>query len=255
MNYQSTNISNLLLNMSDEASEIFAVAYETSKNLKTLESALVTEKEYLEANKGVDVDEFDFLQLSLIEDYLNFPEPLLLRKFSDGRCGASTAINRRCRDFVDKEEIIRTLADSYITNYIPLSTEEVSQLRGYVQSALSHLSTFLFFMYNVDDTCCEAMIDSHNYTINIDIHRYADKNLLNELSIATELFNLRFDYKPNINVLEQYPELEEPFYDVAGSSVEDFEALEDKLTYEDVIRVINSNPNNIDSIISEIEHR
>ena len=74
-------------------------------------------------------------------------------------------------------------------------------------------------------------------------------------SLALQIKECWLEHRPTLPIFEEYPELEELFYEVAGAYVQDFDALEEYVTANDIFIIVNSTGLDIEEKVKEIESR
>ena len=138
--------------------------------------------------------------------------------------------------------------------YIPLTLEEVNKIKYITREAIGNLSVCIYYQFSMDETI-KSIANLEELVADVNLYKYVEANSLDLNKLVLKIKESWLENKPSLPIFEEYPDLEEMFYELAGAYIQDFDALEDYITIDDIFMIVNSNNLDIEGKIKEIENR
>lgn len=251
MKLNKTMTKNNIANLSDYTGQLATESLETLNVL--LEVAPVCDSEqYIKDHP--DVEEFPYFQLDELNRLLDIKDTEIMLKFAKALSAKDLVTNRRLRSALDFKAKLVELTDKCVMAYVPLNDEEGKSFNSMMKQCIGHLSTFILYQFDLDATqsCIE---DGVEIEANLDLVNYCDAHGKTIQDILEIVVNAMTKYKPVLPIFEEFPELEDQFLEIVGPFVQDFEMLEDYLTKEDVIKIVETQNLDLEAYVKSIESR
>ena len=128
--------------------------------------------------------------------------------------------------------VLAALLNSFCDSYSFPSGQDLKDFEHRVRYYLGQLGFFVYYQYQL-----YLVKDS---VITEPVYQYCAQNGVGMQEIAKYWEELMRRYRPELTVFEEYPELESPFWDVAGSYMSEFDLFADFLTKDDVLALVYS---------------
>ena len=174
-------------------------------------------------------NDYDKLRAESLAELCDYPiasTDVLLRRAAEigrelhtGKEGLTSLLSRAVTNFCDE--------------YSFPSGENLEFLRGRIQHYLGQLGYFIYYQYGlhkVSDT-----------TVTEPVYQFCMKDGRTPEELANFWSGVIKEFRPRLSVFEEYPELEEAFWDVAGPYMDEFDLFEDYLTKDDVVAILTPN--------------
>ena len=252
MKLNRTELRNTIGDCTTQVPNAIVDAMEILTTFSDIAPMCVTESDYYD-NGGEECD-FEFQQLDDIETALSIPYPNALKIIADNHAAKDYVLARRLKNAMEYYQSGIGLIRDYTTAYVPLSEDEINKLTTCVNGILGHLSMFIYYEFNLDETL-QTLEDGTELIVDINIYQYCESQSRDLKDLILYVRNIRDSYRPSLPIFEEHPEYENVFYDIAGPFVQDFDSLEDSLVAEDVLRVVCDDSLDIEEYIKEIENR
>ena len=252
MKFVGTEIKKKLGDLSKHVPEVVTANFAILNTLLAVAPVCADSTEY--AKEHGEVEEFEFFQLDELEKVLQLESCNILETFASSLCAKDLVTNRRLMSSIDFRKRLVALVEKVESAYIPLSQKELESIKRLVDQTIGHLTTFVYSQFEMGVTL-DAVNDNEEPSVNIDIYKYAESVNKDVLTLEKEVYDAMLKYRPSLPVFEEFPELEEEFYDIAGPYIQDFELLEDLITSEDVRLVLENNNLDLEVFIEEIKAR
>jgi hypothetical protein len=234
----------------EEATEVLNEAVSIIEEVYDFMELLVPDLEYENSHPGEDLkqEQLDTLDgLSLSIEYSN------LEMFAEGMFSASESTQRRITNAVHYLAQFKERIKAHAEAYIYLTTEEVEVLKELANNILAELAYFTFFEFELDKTA-DTIIKKAELEVNIVVHRYTDMQQIPIEHLLISIQRIMKIYRPVLGLFEQYPELEEEFYNVAGPYIKDFEVLTEYVTL-DMVKGVISGSLDVETVITDLEQK
>lgn len=202
---------------------------------------------------GEDEDNDPYVQLDEIEAVFSETTYEDFKLFTKYLCGQSDPIQRRANGALHYLDQAYAMMGQASGPYIPLEPKQVAMLRESVENTLAELAYFLFYQFSMDVTQA-SIADGKETEVNVALHSYADENgedVKEMLIFVTEVMS---KFRPSLTIFEEYPDLEEAFYEIAGAYIRDFDRLSEFLTADIVSGVINGTVD-VEKTIKDFEEK
>lgn len=252
MKFVGTQTRKNLGDMTKFVPDVISGSFTILNTLLEVAPVCVSEEEFVKTN--TPVSEYAFHQLDILENLLALDSYADIETFASSLACQDMVTTRRLTASVDFRKKLLALAEKVTTAYIPLSEAELKNLNKLIRQAIGHLSMFLYSQFDMSDTLSDVERNEEP-TVNIDVYRYAETVKVDVIELEKSVEEAMVKYRPNLPVFEEFPELEEEFYDIAGPYLQDFELLEDLVTTEDVRLVLNEPNIDLESLIETIKSR
>lgn len=136
------------------------------------------------------------------------------------------------------------LSQDAVELYTPLEEDEVKRVKDLLSNTIGCLSFSIFKQFDMQitlDTLDTDRVDINNVIVNaadvgFPVFSYFSEDA-DMFTLMKELSKVVTKFKPTLELFEEYPELEEPFYDAVAEYAYDFTILEPYLTI-DIIKEI-----------------
>lgn len=241
-----------LTNLDRYTDRLAKESLDTLNILLEIEPVCASEDEYRKEHE--DVEEYPYFQLDELSRLLDIADAEIMLKFAQGLAARDMVTNRRLRSALDFKAKTLALVEQLSNAYVPLSDNEIRTLKKLMGQTIGHLSTFIYYQFGLDVTK-ECIKNNEDTEVNIDLLQYCEVLQQSVEDLLNIVDSARLTFRPSMPIFEEFPELEEEFIDIAGAYVQDFEVLDDYITKEDVITVLE-NPNlDLESFIQAIEGR
>lgn len=159
-----------------------------------------------------------------------------LEKFYDGRTSGYFDLNRRLKDVIKNFYRVKDVVEPLLDEFVPLTLNELKGVLKYTKAMIGHLCVFVRKQYEFADYLntgrCEFSLEVYMHDNNL------TKTDINDLDI--KMAARAIAYRPKIAVFEQYPDLEQPFFDKVGEEFYDLEYINVKHVLDIVNDVITA---------------
>lgn len=132
-----------------------------------------------------------------------------------------------------KEGLTRMLSavlDGFCDEYSFPSGGPLAVLKERTEFYLGQLGYFIYYQYGLH-RIAEGVVTEP-------VFQYCMQEDMTPEEFEKYWSDLLRRYRPNLTVFEEYPELENPFWDVAGGYMSEFDLFADFLTKEDVLAIL-----------------
>ena len=187
---------------------------------------------YLKDPNSYTTDE-GIIFLDVIGDVIEIEIPSLTSFYLNSISGYQD-LKRRLSDGFDSYYKLVDLVSSDYDAFLPIEMDNLKETLRLAKTSYGHLALFLVRQFEMES------IHEENYNERIE---FSLENACKDLGFATmnSVFDLReylltkvSEYKPKIEIFDEYPDLEDKFFNKVGQEFYDLEYL----TYEDVIDII-----------------
>lgn len=188
--------------------------------------------------KEFEVSEVDWEQLDALEEAGVELQLRYITIFSGSMAGTSDVLNRR---IANASALLTTLKEtvlSLVNKYVPLTYEENKFLHELATECLGDLAYFAYYQFNLDKT--ESDIKAGlDYEVNVVVAHWSDSsNKMTLEDLLEYLGRIIKNHKPSLTLFEQFPELEDAFFDMVGPYAMDLEEFSDFITLDHVKSVV-----------------
>lgn len=193
-------------------------------------------------------------QLDEVEALENELEYSSLRKFSICKCSLFDSTQRRVDSAIHYLDLLTEQIKKCSLAYMPLSEKVVATLTELVDNVLAELSYFAYFQFDLDVTSDDLKEQKsiNDVRVNVGLYQHLEesgKDLEEVLNLVTTIMA---DHRPQMTIFEEFPELEDTFYQIAGAYIMDFEKIADFVT-ADIVRAVITDSGDVEQIIKELE--
>lgn len=200
--------------------------------LRKYESVLDSATEYIENPSTYNTDE-GIIFLDIVGELLDLDISNLDAFYIDSISGYQDLKRRLCDCFEYYYKIRDLVIDDYEA-FLPIELDNLVELVRLIKNSYGHLALFLVRQYEIDS----LTLDNYNDTVEFSLEN-ACKDLgivppFNVILLKDALMDKVKLYKPRIEIFDEYPELEDKFFNKVGEEFYDLYYL----TYDDVIGVI-----------------
>lgn len=247
---QNSKLNNLFIKLkSDDVQAVLHESLTTIDTLLELDTVLLPMSEYFE--KHGPVEDFPYFQLETLEKFLYDTEYSSISGFSTALSSSEPVCNRRAKDSVLYIGNLKNTLQAYCTAYVPLTDAEVLSLKQNVAEILGQLAYFVYLQFGFENIL-RCFLDGKEIEIDVNFYTYSNKRSVDFRNIILKIKGVVWSYRPHLDIFDEFPELEEEFYDIAGPYVTDFEKLEMNLTKDFVLSVINGECD-VEEMIKRVE--
>lgn len=255
MKLNKTVIKEDLNPLEDKCQDLFGESYSLMLALLNIEKVMVPKEEYL-AKYVIDEDEeFEYMQLDILETLCNLDIGKAMDMFVKAVGSKNPSTHRRLSMLAQEFKRLRNIAEEATEKYLPLSKAEIDNVSYYVLECLGQVSYFLYYQFGIDTFMQGYDNDEEELEVDINMFNYCDIKGYDIAKVAVLINKTMTDHKPTLPIFDEIPQYEDEFYDIVGGYVKDFEKLEDKLTVDDVLAVIENSEMNFEDFIASIESR
>lgn len=188
----------------------------------SLDKCFKSIENYKKIERITEEDSFDLLEDT---EKLLTVDRAKLDRFQDGFYASTPSYRRRvetCQRYLGS---ICELIEDKTSIYLPYTSEEVDSLERWLKEALGNLTCFVYYQYELDLILAQDEVIEINDVQNRYIEQEG-KDVEWLKSFANYTRELLDSCKPNIGILERYPELIEPLERVVGASLYDCRVLQ-----------------------------
>lgn len=175
-----------------------------------------------------------YMILDQLEEFVQTDISSLV-KFYDGRTSGYFDLNRRLKDVIKNFYRVKDVVDPLLDEFVPLTLNELKGVLKYTKAMVGHLCVFVRKQYEFADYLnggkCEFSLEVYMHDNNL------TKEDINNLDI--KMAARAIAYRPKIAVFEQYPDLEQPFFDKVGEEFYDLEFINVKHVLDIINDVIS----------------
>ena len=253
MKFIKTELRSNLGDVSKNVDEFVKESFTILNSLLKVSKVSMNDVEY-QNSVALPVEDYPYFQLDVLTEFTDVSGLQSLKLMAKSLSARDLVTNRRLKSALDYKEKLMSVIEQVTTAYIPLSSEDIASVASLDKQALGNLATFIYYQFGLDLTIDSAENESE-VVANINVYQYAEATNMDVVVLAREVEKVMKDFRPTLPVFEEFPELEEEFYDIAGVYVQDFEALESEITAEDVKRVLTEDRLDLEDFIKEIEAR
>jgi hypothetical protein len=174
-----------------------------------------------------------------------------LEAFAQNMAASSDSIQRRLNNGVHYLTEAAKLLNTISVAFIPMTTKQIQVLKEYSAEILAELSYFTFYQYNLDQTQ-ESIAHDKEIEINLAVVRYCDNSGADVKEVLIKVVAIMSQYRPRFTIFEEFPELEDEFYNIAGAYIRDFDTLSEFVT-ADVVKAVLSGDADVEQVIKSLE--
>lgn len=220
--YSGNTDANFLINVFKEGFNL----------LRKYDNLINTGLDYLEDPSTYTTDE-GIIFLDIVGEFLDLEIENLTTFYIDSISGYQDLKRRLCDGFEFYYKIRDLVIDDYDA-FLPIEMDNLKELVRLCKSSYGHIALFLVRQFEMESLTVENFNDVVEFSL---------ENGCRDLGIstATAVIDLRglllekvSEYKPRIEIFDEYPELEDKFFNKVGNEFYDLEYL----TYDDVMDVI-----------------
>ena len=200
--------------------------------LRKYDSIINTGLDYIENPSTYTTDE-GIIFLDIVGEFLDLEIENLTTFYIDSISGYQDLKRRLCDGFEFYYKVRDLVLDDYDA-FLPIEMDNLKELVKLCKSSYGHIALFLVRQFEMET------LTEENFK---DVVEFSLENACKDLGIssAESVLNLRglllekvSEYKPRIEIFDEYPELEDKFFNKVGNEFYDLEYL----TYDDVMNVI-----------------
>jgi len=231
----------------EQAAAAFEDGYNALVLLNNFKDLLVDEKDY----KGEAGGGFEWLQVEeaeVVSNDLNFEG---LKFFNRGKCSYTDAIQRRAASSVHYLQLLKERVDEVSEVFIPMDNETIEMLRELCLTTLGELAYFLYFQFQLEDTLTD-LSEGNDPRVNVALAQFVDESGNDLEQVVTFVSEIMTEHRPTFTIFEEFPDLEDPFFEIVGPYVKDFERIIDFVTAE-VVRDVIKNAGDVEEIVRDLE--
>lgn len=169
-----------------------------------------------------------------------------IERFYEGRVSGYPELNRRLKDVLINFNHIKRIINPLLDEFVPLTFDESKAVLKYLKAVVGHLCIFIRKQYELED-----YLDGKEPEFSLEVYMSNTGLGRDEIeSLNIKLAARAIAYRPRIAIFEEYPQLEQPFFDRVGEEFYDLEYLNvqyvldvvnDKMSAEDLLRLIYEN--------------
>lgn len=233
------NTSNFLGNV--DATFFVEVLTQSMKLYTNSEDLIINVEDSLKDSSNFNAD-LGYEILTRFEDLMD-SNLSQLERFYEGRVSGYPELNRRLKDVLINFNQIKRVISPLLDEFVPLTFEESKGVLKYLKFLVGHLCIFIRKQFELEDYLAgnEPEFSLEVYMSNMGL-TFDDVKSLN-IKLAARAIA----YRPKIAIFEEYPQLEQPFFDRVGEEFYDLEYLNvqyvldvvnDKMSAEDLLKLI-----------------
>lgn len=236
MKLLSHTINTTLSNMdSQRIDEVFEECMNILEDVTNLEEVLYPER--YAKTEGADLENLEDVQLDVIS-LLSFSlKYSSIKDFNDGFLAGSKPSLRRVHTGTHYLDLLENIVKEISAPYIPPTTQQVEDLRKVAYHVLGEISYFVYYQFDLDISK-EKLDKGEELEVNVSVKSYMDNTGKSIQDIISNVRSVMDTHKPSLTVFEAFPELEDEFYIVAGMYIKDFEAMEEFITPDMIVKVV-----------------
>lgn len=253
MKLNKTVIKKNFDDLSGKVNLVFEEGIKALDTLLSISKVCVTEYEYSNLYGKVE-DNYSYFQLDEMDMINDLTDLENLKLFSESLSCKDYVLCRRLRDFLQYFNLTKELIENAEDVYIPLTKQEVDLIKRNLDYAIGNLSICFYYQFDMDTTA-SCIGDNRELEVDINVYQYAEANNMSVSDLVLKVKESWSEHRPSLPLFEEYPELEDQFYDIAGAFVQDFDLLESSITVDDIYRIINDSETDIEALVKEIESR
>lgn len=253
MKLNKTKIRTNFEDLSNKVGIVFEEGMTALNTLLDISKVCTTEYEYSKKYGKIE-DDYSYYQLDEM-DLINELTGLdTLSLFAESLSCKDYVLSRRLNDFMQYFNISKELIENAEDAYVPLTKGEVDLIRRNIDYAIGNLSICFFYQFDMDNTI-RCIGENLEIEVDINLYQYSEANDIPISDLVLKVRESWLAHRPTLPLFEEYPELEDQFYDIAGPYVQDFDILENSITVQDIYRIINESDTDIEALVKEIENR
>lgn len=143
-------------------------------------------------------------------------------------------LKRRISDAFDNYYKFKDLVQDDYDAFVPVEFKVLPELLKVTKSCYGHLALFLVRQYEMEELTLENFTEKVEFSLENACKDLGISSPEDVLKIRGLLLERVSEYKPKIEVFDEYPDLEDKFFEKVGNDFYDL----DYLTYEDVMDII-----------------
>lgn len=201
--------------------------------LRKYDSLINFASEYIENPSSYTTDE-GILFLDVVGDIIE----LNLGAISSFHLNSLSGYQDLKRRISDAFENYYKLVDLVTPDYdafLPIELDNLKEALGLAKSSYGHLALFLVRQFEMEGLTEENFKEEVEFSLENACKDLGISSPKAVLDIRDFLTNKVSEYKPQIEIFDEYPELEDKFFEKVGKEFYDL----DYLTYEDVMNIID----------------
>jgi hypothetical protein len=215
--------------------EVFEECMVILEDVKMLEDVLYPERYAKIEGVSLDNIEDDQLdQISSISYSLNYSA---LSDFSEAHLAGSHVANRRASVGVHYLNLLEKISKQIAGPYIPPTTQQVEDLKKVAYHVLGEIAYFAYYQFDLDKTL-ESISSGGELEVNVSVKAYCDNTGKRVEDVVNQVKAITESHRPTLTIFEAFPEIESEFYVICAMYIKDFEALEEFLTPDIVLKVV-----------------
>lgn len=187
---------------------------------------------YLEEPSSYTTDN-GIIFLDEVGDLLELEIPNLY-KFYINSISGYLDLKRRLSDGFDAYYKLVELVTPDYDAFLPIEIDNLKEALRLIKVSYGHLSLFLVRQFEMEELTEENFKDTVEFSLENACKDLGFPTAKNVLELREFLLSKISEYKPKIEIFDEYPELEDKFFNKVGQEFYDLNYL----TYDDVINVI-----------------
>ena len=223
---------NKLYNGDVDSKFLISVFKEGFTLLRKLDDVIDSVEGYLENPDGYVIDE-GLIFLDVLGDVLDLSIKNLDSFYVNSLSGYQD-LKRRISDAFDNYYKLVDLVQGDYDAFVPIEFKVLPELLKVSRSCYGHLALFLVRQFEMESLTVENFNDVVEFSLENACKDLGINTAQNVIKIRDLLLERVSEYKPKIEVFDEYPDLEDKFFEKVGQEFYDLEYL----TYEDVMAII-----------------
>lgn len=200
--------------------------------LRKYDNLIVSIENYLEDPSSYTTDE-GIIFLDIVGDLIELDVEHLTTFHINSISGYQDLKRRLSDGFENYYKLIDLLTPDYDA-FLPIELSNLKEALRLAKNSYGHFALFLVRQFEMDDLTEENFESNVEFSLENACKDLGISGAFNVLSLRDLLNEKVKEYKPRIEIFDEYPDLEDKFFNKVGTEFYDL----DYLTYEDVINVI-----------------
>lgn len=251
-------IFNKEINTSIATASVTEVANAIKESTEIIDLLLPITKELQDREKFEDkygADHEDRL-LDLLDEIVEYPIPKALIDFATFAVPIEVQAYRRASDAVSNFNKVKQIAFTNASIALPFEVDEHEEFVNLCRQTLGNTAYMLLIFLDLAEIK-KHIINKEDYDIPSCLIQYLKSrgNIDDQVVLAycDKIIDVARSYRPVMPLFDEYPELEDPFFEAMGSASMDLTDIEDFVTIEDIKAIINGEEP--DDIVKRIKKR
>lgn len=217
--------------------------------ISNLLKVLYTEKQYEEM--GNDPEMLEDEQIAEIDAAAFGLSFRSIQEYQSGMCAPNYMLARRVDGASSYLEQLTSAVVKLSALAIPLTDDQVRNLRKLAASCMAELSFFLYYGFLMDET--ESSIEQgRELEISIPVQTMLEETGSEINKFLAWINEIKLRFRPKLEVFAAFPELEEAFLEVAGPYISDFDTYARYVSI-DIVRAVLVENADVEEIVKALE--